>query len=93
MPAQPGPQPQSSGSRRARSSTNSPACRRLGHRWREIARTYAEVNPGNVKQYMALANVMCVGGTWMLDSSWIKNGDWARIEACSAEAMALLDAN
>jgi 2-dehydro-3-deoxyphosphogluconate aldolase/(4S)-4-hydroxy-2-oxoglutarate aldolase len=29
----------------------------------------------------------------MLDSSWIKNGDWARIEACSAEAMALLDAN
>ena len=51
------------------------------------------VNPANVRNYMALPNVMCVGGTWMLDSSWIKNGDWARIEACSAEAMALLDAN
>jgi Entner-Doudoroff aldolase len=50
------------------------------------------VNPANVRNYMALPNVMCVGGTWMLDSSWIKNGDWARIEACSAEAMALLDA-
>ncbi|MCW2267913.1 2-dehydro-3-deoxy-phosphogluconate aldolase [compost metagenome] len=49
------------------------------------------VNPSNVRNYMALANVMCVGGTWMLDSGWIKNGDWARIEACSAEALALLD--
>ena len=49
------------------------------------------VNPSNVRNYMALANVMCVGGTWMLDSGWIKNGDWAKIEACSAEALALLD--
>ncbi|MCP3749794.1 bifunctional 4-hydroxy-2-oxoglutarate aldolase/2-dehydro-3-deoxy-phosphogluconate aldolase [Pseudomonas sp. SBB6] len=49
------------------------------------------VNPGNVKNYMALPNVMCVGGTWMLDSSWINNRDWARIQACSAEALALLD--
>lgn len=49
------------------------------------------VNPSNVRSYMALANVMCVGGTWMLDSGWIKSRDWARIEACSAEALALLD--
>lgn len=49
------------------------------------------VNPGNVRDYMALANVMCVGGTWMLDSNWVKNQDWARIEECSAQAMALLD--
>ncbi|QGW79092.1 bifunctional 4-hydroxy-2-oxoglutarate aldolase/2-dehydro-3-deoxy-phosphogluconate aldolase [Pseudomonas alkylphenolica] len=49
------------------------------------------VNPGNVKSYMALPNVMCVGGTWMLDSGWIKNGDWGRITDCSAEALALLD--
>ena len=49
------------------------------------------VNPGNVKSYMALPNVMCVGGTWMLDSGWIKNGEWSRITECSAEALALLD--
>ena len=49
------------------------------------------VNPGNVKRYVALPNVMCVGGTWMLDSDWIKNGDWGRITDCSAEALALLD--
>ena len=35
--------------------------------------------------------VMCVGGSWMLDSEWIKNGDWARIQECTAEALALLD--
>lgn len=49
------------------------------------------VNPGNVRQYMALANVMCVGGTWMLDSGWIKNGEWDKVQACSAEALAILD--
>ncbi|PSS47428.1 bifunctional 4-hydroxy-2-oxoglutarate aldolase/2-dehydro-3-deoxy-phosphogluconate aldolase [Pseudomonas sp. BBP2017] len=49
------------------------------------------VNPGNVKSYMALPNVMCVGGTWMLDSGWIKNGEWSRITECSAQALALLD--
>ncbi|MGH8440302.1 MAG: bifunctional 4-hydroxy-2-oxoglutarate aldolase/2-dehydro-3-deoxy-phosphogluconate aldolase [Pseudomonas sp.] len=49
------------------------------------------VNPGNVKSYVALPNVMCVGGTWMLDSSWIKNREWSRITDCSAEALALLD--
>ena len=49
------------------------------------------VNPGNVKSYITLPNVMCVGGTWMLDSGWIKNREWSRITACSAEALALLD--
>ncbi|MEG0862499.1 MAG: bifunctional 4-hydroxy-2-oxoglutarate aldolase/2-dehydro-3-deoxy-phosphogluconate aldolase [Pseudomonas sp.] len=49
------------------------------------------VNPGNVKSYIALPNVMCVGGTWMLDSGWIKNREWSRITECSAEALALLD--
>ncbi|WP_296253639.1 bifunctional 4-hydroxy-2-oxoglutarate aldolase/2-dehydro-3-deoxy-phosphogluconate aldolase [Pseudomonas sp. UBA4194] len=49
------------------------------------------VSPANVKSYIAQGNVMCVGGTWMLDSAWIKNRDWARIQECSAEALALLD--
>ncbi|RJG09071.1 keto-hydroxyglutarate-aldolase/keto-deoxy-phosphogluconate aldolase [Pseudomonas cavernicola] len=48
------------------------------------------VNPGNVQSYMALSNVMCVGGTWMMDSSWIRQGDWQRIAACSAETLRLL---
>ncbi|MNQ53379.1 2-dehydro-3-deoxy-phosphogluconate aldolase [compost metagenome] len=48
------------------------------------------VNPGNLRDYMALANVMCVGGSWMLDKDWIRKGDWQRIQECSAEALALL---
>jgi 2-dehydro-3-deoxyphosphogluconate aldolase/(4S)-4-hydroxy-2-oxoglutarate aldolase len=49
------------------------------------------VGPANIKQYMSQPNVMCVGGSWMLDNAWIKNGDWARIQESSAEALALLD--
>lgn len=49
------------------------------------------VTPANLKSYMALKNVMCVGGSWMLDSEWIRNGDWTRIQECTAEALALLD--
>ena len=49
------------------------------------------VSPANIKSYMALKNVMCVGGSWMLDPEWIKNGDWGRIQECTAEALALLD--
>ena len=49
------------------------------------------INPDNLQRYMALANVMCVGGTWMFDSEWVKNGDWARIQQCSSEALQLLE--
>lgn len=49
------------------------------------------VNTENLQRYMALPNVMCVGGSWMLDSQWIKNGDWARVQQCSADALKLLD--
>ncbi|WP_339524159.1 bifunctional 4-hydroxy-2-oxoglutarate aldolase/2-dehydro-3-deoxy-phosphogluconate aldolase [Pseudomonas sp. EA_35y_Pfl2_R111] len=48
------------------------------------------INPGNVQRYMALNNVMCVGGTWMFDSEWVSNGDWQRIQQCSSEALQLL---
>lgn len=48
------------------------------------------VNPGNVKNYMAQPNVMCVGGTWMLESAWTRAGDWQRVQQASAEALQLL---
>lgn len=48
------------------------------------------VNAENAPRYMALPNVMCVGGTWMLDSAWIERGDWAEIERQSADALARL---
>lgn len=49
------------------------------------------INPDNLQRYMAQPNVMCVGGTWMFDSQWVKNGDWARIQQASADALQLLN--
>lgn len=49
------------------------------------------VSAANLKSYMALPNVMCVGGTWMIDNAWVKNGDWNRITDATAEAIALFD--
>ncbi|HEX5843685.1 MAG TPA: bifunctional 4-hydroxy-2-oxoglutarate aldolase/2-dehydro-3-deoxy-phosphogluconate aldolase [Pseudomonas sp.] len=49
------------------------------------------INPDNLQRYMALANVMCVGGTWMFDSQWVEQGDWARIQQCSSDALQLLN--
>lgn len=45
------------------------------------------VSPDNLKRYMALSNVMCVGGSWMLDSS----AGWDAVRQASADALALLD--
>ena len=45
------------------------------------------VNARNARDYLALANVMCVGGSWMLDSST----GWDAVRQVSAEALALLD--
>lgn len=36
--------------------------------------------------YLALNNVICVGGTWMLDKKLIENKDWQAIEALARQA-------
>jgi len=50
------------------------------------------VNANNAAQYLAQPNVMCVGGTWMIDGAALKAGDWAAIERASAGALASLSA-
>ena len=47
------------------------------------------INLTNVEDYLALENVLCVGGTWMLDSAAIRSGDWAQIEAGARAAAGL----
>lgn len=37
-------------------------------------------------KYLALDNVVCVGGTWMLDKELIANKDWQAIEALAKQA-------
>ncbi|WP_030678940.1 bifunctional 4-hydroxy-2-oxoglutarate aldolase/2-dehydro-3-deoxy-phosphogluconate aldolase [Streptomyces sp. NRRL B-1347] len=39
--------------------------------------------------YLELANVGCVGGSWMLPGDAVAAGDWARIESLAREAAAL----
>lgn len=48
------------------------------------------VNAANAAQYLALPNVMCVGGTWMIDGAALKNGDWVGIQKATADALAAL---
>jgi 2-dehydro-3-deoxyphosphogluconate aldolase/(4S)-4-hydroxy-2-oxoglutarate aldolase len=40
-------------------------------------------------QYLGLANILCVGGSWVAPKDAMAAGDWARITALAAEAAAL----
>ncbi|MCD6009503.1 MAG: bifunctional 4-hydroxy-2-oxoglutarate aldolase/2-dehydro-3-deoxy-phosphogluconate aldolase [Pseudomonadota bacterium] len=44
------------------------------------------VTPENADDYLKLANVMCVGGSWVTPKELIEAGDWAGIEALAREA-------
>jgi 2-dehydro-3-deoxyphosphogluconate aldolase / (4S)-4-hydroxy-2-oxoglutarate aldolase len=44
---------------------------------------------GNAHEYLSLANVMCVGGTWLTPDNLIERKDWAAIRELAAEARAL----
>ncbi|MDX1489922.1 MAG: bifunctional 4-hydroxy-2-oxoglutarate aldolase/2-dehydro-3-deoxy-phosphogluconate aldolase [Pseudohongiellaceae bacterium] len=47
------------------------------------------ISEANFMQYLALPNVLCIGGSWMVAPNLIANKDWAGIEqlagACSAK--------
>jgi 2-dehydro-3-deoxyphosphogluconate aldolase/(4S)-4-hydroxy-2-oxoglutarate aldolase len=47
------------------------------------------LDPKNASAYLALPNVPCIGGTWMVPTQAIADGDFATIETLSREAAAL----
>ncbi|MEO1239256.1 MAG: bifunctional 4-hydroxy-2-oxoglutarate aldolase/2-dehydro-3-deoxy-phosphogluconate aldolase [Pseudomonadota bacterium] len=47
------------------------------------------INLAKARDYLALPNVRCVGGSWVAPKDKIAAGDWAGIEALAAEAAAL----
>ncbi|WP_109031670.1 bifunctional 4-hydroxy-2-oxoglutarate aldolase/2-dehydro-3-deoxy-phosphogluconate aldolase [Streptomyces rubrogriseus] len=47
------------------------------------------ITPASAPQYLALPNVGCVGGSWMLPKDAVVGRDWARVEALAREAAAL----
>ncbi|MFG3057090.1 bifunctional 4-hydroxy-2-oxoglutarate aldolase/2-dehydro-3-deoxy-phosphogluconate aldolase [Streptomyces sp. NPDC048231] len=47
------------------------------------------IGPANAPEYLALPNVGCVGGTWMLPQDAIEAKDWALVERLAREAAGL----
>jgi 2-dehydro-3-deoxyphosphogluconate aldolase / (4S)-4-hydroxy-2-oxoglutarate aldolase len=43
----------------------------------------------NAPDYLALTNVICVGGSWVAPAAAVAAGDWATVKTLSAEAAAL----
>jgi len=44
------------------------------------------ISPQNAGDYLALPNVICVGGSWVAPADAVKAGDWARIEDLARQA-------
>ena len=47
------------------------------------------VTPENARDYLALPNVICAGGSWVAPKDAVEAGDWARIETLARAAAAL----
>jgi 2-dehydro-3-deoxyphosphogluconate aldolase/(4S)-4-hydroxy-2-oxoglutarate aldolase len=47
------------------------------------------ITAGNARDYLALPNVPCAGGSWVAPAERVAAGDWPAIEALAREAAAL----
>ncbi|WP_030421605.1 bifunctional 4-hydroxy-2-oxoglutarate aldolase/2-dehydro-3-deoxy-phosphogluconate aldolase [Streptomyces sp. SCSIO 75703] len=47
------------------------------------------IGPASAPEYLALPNVGCVGGSWMLPADAIADRDWGRVEELARSAAAL----
>lgn len=47
------------------------------------------IGPGSAPEYLALPNVGCVGGSWMLPADAVAGRDWGRVEELAREAAGL----
>lgn len=47
------------------------------------------ITAANAHEFLSLANVACVGGSWIVPTEAIAAGDWGRIEALAREASQL----
>jgi 2-dehydro-3-deoxyphosphogluconate aldolase/(4S)-4-hydroxy-2-oxoglutarate aldolase len=48
------------------------------------------VNLSNVKEYLSVPEIVCVGGTWIVPKDALEAGDFSRIEELAAEASKLV---
>jgi len=47
------------------------------------------IKPSNAADYLALNNVMCVGGTWLTPADLVQQANWQAIETLAKQACAL----
>ncbi|MGY5059447.1 bifunctional 4-hydroxy-2-oxoglutarate aldolase/2-dehydro-3-deoxy-phosphogluconate aldolase [Streptomyces sp. 900105755] len=47
------------------------------------------IGPANAPEYLALPNVGCVGGTWMVPADAVATGDWDRVRELARTAAGL----
>jgi 2-dehydro-3-deoxyphosphogluconate aldolase/(4S)-4-hydroxy-2-oxoglutarate aldolase len=47
------------------------------------------IHLGNAPEFLALSNVACVGGSWIVPTDAIQAGDWGRIEQLARDASRL----
>ncbi len=45
------------------------------------------ISPANYRDYLSLANVACVGGSWIVPDEAVEREDWDRITALAREAI------
>jgi 2-dehydro-3-deoxyphosphogluconate aldolase/(4S)-4-hydroxy-2-oxoglutarate aldolase len=46
------------------------------------------INLNNVRNYLALPNVACCGGSWLVSDEIVKNKDWSQITTLANQALA-----
>ncbi len=47
------------------------------------------IDAGNLGEYLAIPQVLACGGSWMVKSEWLNNGDFDRVRKAAAEAVGL----
>ena len=50
------------------------------------------IGEADAADYLAQANVACIGGSWMLPREWLQAGDFDKIAKAAAAARAIVDA-
>ena len=45
------------------------------------------ITPANYRDYLALKNVACIGGSWVAPQGAMDQGDWTRITALARDAV------
>ncbi len=48
------------------------------------------INLKNIRDYLALPNVACCGGSWLVPNSAVENKNWSEITKLSNEALAFV---